>query len=92
MTTHDNNKIDCCIGGDDFIALNRTVIVGDSSVLEVCVGIIDDSEFEGDTDERFMLLATVEGGQDFKGKVILQPNSVIFAIEDNDCKSASFLS
>lgn len=53
-----------------------------SGSIEVQIEIIDDP-YDGLSDERFMVIASLEGDT-FNGRVRLNPSPIIISIEDND--------
>ncbi len=72
--------------GEDFISLNRTcTIVNSSCEEEVAIAIRDDSIYEGTTNEEFMVIASLEEGS-FNGRVRLNPSFVIVSIEDSNAR------
>ena len=73
----------CSAGGEDFVAINRTIPIVDSVGTEVLIPVIEDTMYEGAVNEEFRVLAYVEGGG-FEDRVTLQQNFVDIAIEDND--------
>lgn len=54
------------------------------------IEIIDDSIYEGTTNEQFMVIASLEGDT-FNGRVRLNPNSVVISIEDNDPRPRTYV-
>ena len=50
---------------------------------EELIAIIDDVIYEGDSNEKFMVLASLTGGNE---KVILQPSFIEISIRDNDIR------
>ena len=65
--------------------VNRTLEISNTSVQEVSVRIIDDLDYEGTSNEQFMVVASLEGAT-FEGRVKVFPSSVIISIEDNELK------
>lgn len=70
--------------------MNRTFQITDSAT-EVLIGIQDDPEFEGDVNEQFMVIASVEGDS-FNGRVRVDPSVVVIPIEDNDIRQCTYFS
>ena len=69
----------CVTGGQDFVSVNGTFQMNDSSIQEVFIEVVDDSMFE-ETTKRFMAIGSLEGAT-FDGRVRLQPNFVMISIE-----------
>ena len=69
--------------------MNRNVPLRDLIENEFIIEVIDDNEYEGGTDEKFLVIAAIVSGG-HNGRVSIQPSSIEISIQDIQLKPGIF--
>ncbi len=71
--------------GEDYMPRNITLSLQELLGNDFIIPIINDNDYEGDSEEKFLVMASVVSGSR-DGRILIQPSSIEIAIRDDDPK------
>ena len=77
------------LAGEDYEPVNRNVSLRDLIENDFIIEVIDDNEYEGATDEKFLVITAIVSGS-HNGRVSIQPSSIEISIQDIHLKPGIF--